>query len=351
MPVYTLAQIAGRIGGKLSGNPETEIDGVAQIDNAATGKITFISNPKYKQALQNTGASAVIIDQKADITPSIPFIVVADAYFGFLQTFLLFNPAKKILEDGVHPSAVVHDSARVAVDAAIGANAYIGAGVMVGSQTQIFPNCVILDNSKIGDDCILYPSVTIRENCSIGNKVIIHNGAVIGSDGFGFAFHEGKYHKIPQVGRVVIEDDVEIGANTTIDRATMGQTVIKKGVKLDNLIQIAHNCVIDENTVIAAQTGISGSTSVGKNVVIAGQVGLVGHIKIGDSAQLGAQSGVTKSVPDGGIYFGYPARPAMRAKRIEAVVNNLPDLMKRIKSLEKEISELKNRLSDLSEKT
>jgi len=350
MPAFKLAQIAERIGGKLSGDPGIEIDGVAQIDKAGKGKITFLANPKYKQALQNSRASAVIVDQKTEITTSIPFILVPDAYYGFLQTFLLFNPAKKILEDGIHASAVVHDSANISADAAIGANVYIGAGVMVGSKTQIFPNCVILDDSKIGDDSILYPSVTIRENCSIGDRVVIHNGAVIGSDGFGFAFHEGKYHKIPQVGKVVIEDNVEIGANTTIDRATMGETIIKKGVKLDNLIQIAHNCIIDENTVIAAQTGISGSTSVGKNVVIAGQVGLVGHIKIGDGVQLGAQSGVTKDIPDGEIYFGYPARPVMHTKRIEAVVNNLPDLIKRIRRLEKEIAELKDRRSEVSGK-
>lgn len=350
MPVFKLAQIAERIGGKLSGNGDIDIDGVAQIDKAGKGKITFLANPKYKQALQNSGASAVIIDQKAGITPSVPFILVANAYFGFLQAFLLFNPTKKILKDGIHPSAVVHDSAKVSPDAAIGANAYIGAEVVVGSKTQIFPNCVILDDSKIGDGCILYPSVTIRENCTVGNRVIIHNSAVIGSDGFGFAFHEGKYHKIPQVGKVVIEDDVEIGANTTIDRATMGETVIKRGVKLDNLIQIAHNCVIDENTVIAAQTGISGSTIIGKNVVIAGQVGIVGHIKIHDGVQIGAQSGVSKDIPSGEIYFGYPARPIMRTKRIEAVLNNLPDLMKRIKKLEKEIAELKDRQFDVTGK-
>jgi UDP-3-O-[3-hydroxymyristoyl] glucosamine N-acyltransferase len=204
MPGIKLAQIAERVGGKLSGDPDIEIDGVAQIDKAGKGKITFLANPKYKQALQNSRASAVIIDQKAEITPSIPFILVADAYYGFLQTFLLFNPTKKILEDGVHPTAVVHDSARVGADASIGANAFIGAGVVVGSKSQIFPNCVILSDSKLGEDCTLYPSVTVRENCTIGNRVIIHNGAVIGSDGFGFAFHEGKYHKIPQVGKVVI---------------------------------------------------------------------------------------------------------------------------------------------------
>jgi UDP-3-O-[3-hydroxymyristoyl] glucosamine N-acyltransferase len=173
--------------------------------------------------------------------------------------------------------------------------------------------------------------------------VIIHNGAVIGSDGFGFAPHEGKYHKIPQVGKVVIEDDVEIGANTTIDRATMGETIIKQGVKLDNLIHIAHNCVIGENTVIAAQTGISGSTTIGKNVVIAGQVGTVGHITIGDRVQIGAQSGVSKGIPEGEIYFGYPARPIMKSKRIEAIINNLPELMKRIRNLEKTIEELQKK--------
>ncbi|NIT55299.1 MAG: UDP-3-O-(3-hydroxymyristoyl)glucosamine N-acyltransferase, partial [Aliifodinibius sp.] len=202
------------------------INGVAQIDKAKEGQITFLANPKYKSALDKAHASAVIIDQKAEITPPMPYILVVDAYYGFLQTFQLFNPQERLLEAGVHSAAVVHDSANIGKNVAISANVYVGAKVTVGDGTQIFPNCVILDNTEIGTECVLYPSVTIRENCHIGNRAIIHNGAVIGSDGFGFASHEGKYHKIPQVGRVVIEDDVEIGANTTIDRATMGETII-----------------------------------------------------------------------------------------------------------------------------
>ncbi len=343
MPVYTLAEIADKIGGKVFGDTGIKIKGVAQIDKAKEAEITFLANPKYKSALDKAHAAAVIIDQKTKITLPMPYILVIDAYYGFLQAFLLFNPQKRLLNPGVHSTAVVHESTKIGQNVAISANVYIGDKVTIGDGTQIFPNCVILDNTEIGTDCILYPSVTIRENCTIGNRAIIHNGAVIGSDGFGFASHGGKYEKIPQVGKVVIEEDVEIGANTTIDRATMGETIIKKGVKLDNLIHIAHNCIIDENTVIAAQTGISGSTSIGKNVVIAGQVGTVGHITIGDGVQIGAQSGVSKSIPDGEVYFGYPARPIMKTKRIEAALNNLPDLLKKIRSLEKTVDELQNR--------
>ena len=343
MPVFTLAQIAEKINGKLSGDLNIKIKGVAQIDNAAHGQITFLANPKYKVLLEKTKASAVITDEKVNIIPSIPHIVVLDAYFGFLQTFLLFNPKKELLDPGIHSSAIIHKTAKIGKNVCIGGNVWIGPGVTVGERTRIFPNCVILNESKIGTDCLLYPSVTVRENCLIGDKVIIHNGAVIGSDGFGFVPHEGHYHKIPQVGKVIIEDDVEIGSNTTIDRATMGETVIKQGVKLDNLIHIAHNCVIGENTVIAAQTGISGSTIIGKNVVMAGQVGTVGHITIGDGVQIGAQSGISKSIPEGEVYFGYPARPIMKSKRIEAIINNLPDLLKRIRTLEKTIEELQKK--------
>lgn len=349
MSVYSLAEIAEKIGGKVSNDVSIEISGIAQIDKAKEGELTFIANPKYKPELDKTKASAVIIDRKADVTPTIPHIIVLDAYYGFLQAFLLFNPQEKLLNSGVHPTAVVHETAQIGVNVAISANVYIGANAVIGSGTQIFPNSVVMDRTEIGNDCVLYPSVTIRENCWIGNKVIIHNGTVIGSDGFGFAPHEGRYYKIPQVGKVVIEDNVEIGANATIDRATLGETIIRRGVKLDNLVHIAHNCVIGENTVIAAQTGISGSTTVGKNVVIAGQVGLVGHITIGDGVQIGAQSGVSKSIAEGEIYFGYPARPIMKTKRIESIINNLPDLLKRIKTLEKTIAELQNRNSKASE--
>jgi UDP-3-O-[3-hydroxymyristoyl] glucosamine N-acyltransferase len=334
MLVFTLAEIAKQIGGKLNGDPKLEIHGVAEIDKAREGELTFLANPKYKEYLDRTRATAVVIDSKTDVDPTIPCIKVPDAYFGFLQAFLMFNKPKKLLQPGIHPSAVVHETAKIGKETAIGAHVYIGANVEMGERCQIFPNCVILDDTVVGDDCILYPAAGIRENTRIGNRVIIHNGAIIGSDGFGFAPFEGKFHKIPQVGRVVIENDVEIGANATIDRATLGETVVKQGAKIDNLVHLAHNVTVGEHTVIAAQTGISGSTRIGSYAMIGGQVGTVGHITIGDRVQIGAQSGVSKSVPEGEIVFGYPARPIMKTKRIEAALNNLPELLKRVKKLE-----------------
>jgi len=343
MPAFTLSEIAGHIGGQLVGNANIQIEGTAEIDKAIRGTITFLANLKYKHFLETTGASAVIIDKKIPFKPHIPYIVVDDAYFAFLKVFLLFNPRKELLPPGIHETAIVDPGAVLGEAVAIGANVYIAPGVYIGKGTKIFPNTVILNNVHIGEDCLIYPNVSIREDCQIGNRVIIHNGVVIGSDGFGFAPHEGKFHKIPQVGKVVIEDDVEIGANATIDRATMGETRIKAGAKLDNLVHIAHNVVVGGNTVMAAQTGISGSTKIGRNVMIGGQVGTVGHITIGDGAQIGAQSGVSKDVKPGEIVFGYPARPIMKTKRIEATLNNLPALLKRIRQLEKKIEELQKK--------
>ncbi|RMF55776.1 MAG: UDP-3-O-(3-hydroxymyristoyl)glucosamine N-acyltransferase [Calditrichaeota bacterium] len=340
MPEFTLAEIAGVLDGELHGDPQLLINGVAEIEKAGEGNITFLANPKYRPRLEQSKASAVIIDARSGVTPPIPYILVDDAYFGFLKVIRLFYPQRQLLEPGIHPSAVIHPTAEIDATAAIGANVYIGAHVKIGKGTQIFPNCVLLDYCQVGEDCILYPLVSVREDCRIGNNVIIHNGAVIGSDGFGFAPHEGKFHKIPQVGIVVIEDEVEIGANVTIDRATMGKTIIRKGAKLDNLVHIAHNVEVGEHTVMAAQTGISGSTKIGKYVMMGGQVGTVGHITIGDRVQIGAQSGVAKSIPEGEVVFGYPARPIMKTKRIEAIINNLPEMVKRLRHLEKLVSEL-----------
>ena len=340
MPTYTLGEIAKQIGGELHGDAELVISDTAEIDKAQPGTITFVANPQYRSRLTETRASAVIIDERSGVSPSIPYIKTIDAYYGFLQAFLMFHPTQRLLEPGIHSSAVIEESANLGTENTIGANVYIGANVQIGNNCQIFPNCVILNDSRIGDNCILYPLVSIRENCQIGNNVIIHNGAVIGSDGFGFVPFQGKFHKIPQIGRVVIEDDVEIGANVTIDRATMGETVVKSGVKLDNLVHLAHNVVVGNNTVMAAQTGISGSTRIGKNVMIGGQVGTVGHITIGDRVQIGAQSGVAKSIPEGEVVFGYPARPIMKTKRIEAALNNLPELLKRVRKLEEIVKRL-----------
>ncbi len=340
MAVYTLEKIASHIGGTVYGKSTMEIDGVSEIATANASQITFLANPKYKPLLETTSAGAVIIDGNADVEPEIPYIIAPNAYFGFLQAFLLFNPPQRLLEPGIHDTAVIEDTAEIGENVTICANCYIGAGVKVGDNSRILPNCVLLNNSEIGSDCLFYPSVSVREGCRIGKRVIIHNGAVIGSDGFGFAPWKGQYHKIPQVGTVIIEDDVEIGANVTIDRATLGETVIKAGVKLDNLVHIAHNVVVDEHTVMAAQAGISGSTKIGKHVMIGGQVGTVGHISIGEGAQIAAQSGVAKDVEPKEQLFGAPARPIMRAKRIEAVINNLPELAKRVKKLEKALEKL-----------
>ena len=344
MAGFTLAQIAEQIGGQVYGPADLRITGTAEIDRAGQGDITFLANPRYKHHLETTKAAAIIVDDKIGDVPEIPYIKVADAYFAFLQTVRMFHPPRELLAPGIHPTAVIHESAVLEDGVRVGAHVFIGRNVHIGRNTQIFPNCVILDNVSIGEGCILYPSVSIREDCQIGHRVILHNGVVVGSDGFGFAYHEGQYVKIPQVGRVIIEDQVEIGANATIDRATLGETVIKTGVKLDNLVHIAHNVVVGEHTVIAAQTGISGSTRIGKQVMMGGQVGTVGHITIGDGAQIGAQSGVSKSVPAGEVVFGYPARPIMKTKRIEAALNQLPDLLKRVRQLEQMFERLQNPL-------
>ena len=338
MTTIKLGDISKRINGELIGETNTEISGAAKIDNSKSGDITFLANPKYKRFLTDTKASAIIVDENFKDKLSIPHIKVANVYYSFLQVFLFFNPQKEQIDKGIHSTAIIHSSTKIEKSVSIGSNVSIGKNCVIKNGSKIFPNCVIMDGVKIGKNCLLYPLVSIREESQIGNNVIIHNGAVIGSDGFGFAPHEGVYHKIPQIGRVVIEDNVEIGANCTIDRATLGDTIIRKGTKLDNLIQIAHNVEIGESTVIAAQAGISGSTKIGHHVMIGGQVGTVGHIEIGNYVQIGAQSGVPKSIPEKEIYFGYPARPIMRTKRIEAVVNQLPELLKRIQKLEKNIN-------------
>ncbi len=341
MNEFTLREIAEKINGTIDGDETIVIKGAAPLDTAAAGDISFLANSKYRELLEKTGASAVITDKNIEIDSRVTLIRIENPYYWFLQVFLMFHPPAELLEPGIHATAVIHPEARLGRNIRIGANVVIGKNVIIGDQTRIHPGCVIMEGTEIGEDCLLYPLVSLREHTRIGKNVIIHNGTVIGSDGFGFAPHQGIFHKIPQVGRVVIEDDVEIGANCTIDRATMGETVIHKGTKLDNLVHIAHNVEVGESTVMAAQAGISGSTKIGHHVMVGGQVGTVGHIKIGNFVQIGAQSGVSKGVPDNEVVFGYPARPIMRTKRIEAVINQLPELSKKIKKLEKELAELK----------
>ena len=341
----TLQEIADHLKGELNGPADLQISSPAKIEEAKPGQITFLSNTKYLKYLSTTEASAIVVDNSIQDVP-IPHIRVANAYFAFVLVLKLFEDQNTCIFDGISDKAFISPSAKIDPTVKIAPFAFIGPNVIIGKNTILYPSVVILQDVQIGDDCILYPGVTIRENCIIGNRVILHNGAVVGSDGFGFAPYNNAYIKIPQLGRVIIEDDVEIGANTTIDRATLGSTLVKKGTKLDNLIMIAHNVVIGENTVMASQSGIAGSSEVGSNVTIAGQVGISGHIKIADGVILGAKSGVSKDITEKGVMWGSPVNPVMKQKRIEACIRHLPDTEKRVKMLEKEIENLKNQLME-----
>lgn len=342
----TLQEIAGHLKGQLSGPPELEISGLAKIDEAQAGQITFLSNKKYIKYLATTRASAILVDHSIGDVP-LPCIKVDNAYSGFVMLLHLFDPGRSQLFQGISSQAFIHPSAKVEDNVHIGPFVFVGPQVQIARNTTIYPGVVLLDHVRIGEGCIIYPNVSIRENCVIGNRVILHNGVVIGSDGFGFAPKQNEYVKIPQIGGVIIEDDVEIGANTAIDRATLGNTIIKRGSKLDNLIQIAHNVVIGENTVMAAQSGIAGSTEVGNHVTIAGQVGITGHIQIGDEVIIGAQSGISNDVPTKTVMFGTPAVPLMQRKRIDVSLRHLPEAMKKIQALEKEIRHLKEELQKI----
>lgn len=338
-----LSELCARLQGELVGNGDVEIINLAKIQDAQQGDLTFLANPKYAKYLENTKASAVLIS-KSDTADNIPHIKVDEPYLAFQKALTIVYPANKNYFVGIHSTAVIADKAEIGANVNIGPNVYIGNNVTIGQNTTIYPGCIIIDNAKIGKDCLIYSNVSIYNDCELENNVIIHSGTVIGSDGFGFAPVDKKYDKIPQVGKVVIESHVEIGANCSIDRATIGETRIKKGCKIDNLVQIAHNVVVGENTVIAAQTGISGSTQIGKHVTIAGQVGIVGHIEVGDDAVLAAQSGISKNVPKGEIWFGYPAGPIARQKKVEVSLRHLPELNKKIKSLEKIIVDLQEKI-------
>jgi UDP-3-O-[3-hydroxymyristoyl] glucosamine N-acyltransferase len=341
-----LAEIADLLKGELVGDPNIEITGLAKIEEAKPGDITFIANPKYIKYISTTDASALLLAQDYEDI-KIPHIKLSDPYLGFVRLIEYFYPTIEPNFEGIHPTAVIASSAIVEDNVKIGPFTYIGEKVRIGKDTLIYPNCVLLDHVTIGQKCKIYSHVSIREKCIIGNNCIIHCGVVIGSDGFGFAPSGDVYKKIPQMGIVRIEDHVEIGANCTIDRATLGETVIKKGSKLDNLVQIAHNVIVGENTVIAAQSGISGSTKIGKHATLAGQVGIVGHVEIGDKAILAAKSGVSKDVPAGEIWFGYPAQPIMKQKKVEASLRHLPELAKKVHSLEKYIITLEEKIKNL----
>jgi len=338
----TLKEIAQFLEGEVVGDENVIITGVCGIKEAQPGDITFLANPKYVSLLEATHASAVITSR--DIKPtSKPIIRTENPSLAFAKMVSLVEPQDIKHPKGIHPTAIIGKDVALGKNVSLGPYTVIEDKVSLGDNTIIYSACYIGYNTKVGNNTLIYANVSIREQVVIGDRVIIHSGTVIGSDGFGFATLDGIHHKIPQIGTVVIEDDVEIGANVTIDRARFDKTVIGKGTKIDNLVQIAHNVVIGENSIIIAQAGISGSTVIGKGVTLAGQAGLVGHITIGDGAVVAAQAGVTKSVPANTLVSGYPAKPHNIARRINACVQNLPKLYDTVALLKKKIKELESR--------
>jgi UDP-3-O-[3-hydroxymyristoyl] glucosamine N-acyltransferase len=340
----TLQKIARLVGGELSGNPEVRITSLSGIREARPGDLTFIANPKYREFLRTTRASAVIVGLE-ESSSYIPLIRVREPYLAYQRVAETFYVMKHPVAKGVHSAAIVAESARIGKDSAIGPYVVVEEGAEIREEAILYPFVYIGRKAKVGKGSILYPQVSVREECEVGKRCILHSGTVIGSDGFGFATdREGVHHKIPQVGRVILEDDVEIGANTAVDRATLGATVIKSGTKIDNLVQVAHNVVIGKGCLLAGQVGISGSTEIGDNVAIGGQAGLVGHIEIGDRAVIGASAGVTKSVLPGITVSGYPARPHAEAKRREAAALRMPEALKKIAELERRLETLEKKL-------
>jgi UDP-3-O-[3-hydroxymyristoyl] glucosamine N-acyltransferase len=329
-----LKQLAEKIGGELVGDGEILVDSAAPIDGAGNGQITFLANPKYEKYLDTTAASAVIL-KSGSTFDRLPVIKHENPYYAYALTLDILYPEEITLRPGIDPTAIIADSAQIGKDCTIGALTCIGDRAVIGENSVIYAQTYIANDVHIGKNCRIYPGVKILGHSRIGDNIIIHSGVVIGSDGFGFARHAEGIKKVKQIGWVEIGDHVEIGANCTIDRGALGPTKIGNHVKIDNLVQIAHNVEIGDYSIIISQVGISGSTKLGKGVVLAGQVGLVGHIELGDGVQVGAQSGVNHDIPAGKSYFGYPARDKSIAMRIEACISKLPELFKRVRKLEK----------------
>lgn len=341
---FTLHQIATMLGGKIEGDGSVEVSSLGKIQDAKQGSITFLANLKYEDFLYKTNASAVIVSR--DFAPkkqlNTNLIRVNDPYTSFTVLLEEYHKIASYAKNGIEDPSYIGEGSETGEGIYRGAFSYIGINVKIGKNVKIYPHVFLGDNVVVGDDTIIYAGAKIYENCKIGNKCVIHAGAVIGSDGFGFAPQEdGSYKTIPQLGNVILEDDVSIGANTTIDCATLGSTIIRKGTKLDNLIQIAHNVEIGKNTVMAAQCGVSGSSKIGDNCVIAGQAGIIGHIEIGNGVTIGAQSGIMRSIDEkGAVKLGSPAQDRGDFLKSHAVYRKLPELNRRIKQLEEKILNL-----------
>lgn len=339
---FLAQQIAEFLGGTVEGNPQATVNTFAKIEEGQPGAISFLANPKYAHFIYETQSSVVLVNR--DFQPERPvaatLVRVDNAYEAIARLLTLYESMTQ-KRSGIHPLAFVSETATVADDVYVGPFAYIGDGVSVGAGTQIYPHVVVEERATVGEECILYPGVSIYHDCKLGNRCILHSGVVIGADGFGFAPSAEGYNKIPQIGIVTIEDDVEIGANSCVDRSTMGSTYIRRGVKLDNLVQIGHNCDIRSHTVMSAQTGVAGSTKVGEWCMFGGQVGISGHIEVADRTQLGAQSGLISNKKAGAVMMGSPAFDAKDWMKSSAMFKRLPALFDELKALRKEVAELK----------
>jgi len=318
---FTLAQLAQEIGADVAGDGSAQITGAATLEEAAAWHVTFLSNPKYRKQLETTKAGAVIVGRNVQCD-RLNLLKTADPYFAFAKAVIALHGHRRHSHSGIHPGAFVDDTATI------------------GPGTIVYPGVHIAARSCIGRDCILYPNVVIYDDCVIGDRVIIHAGSCIGHDGFGFATSKGVHHKIPQVGNVIIEDDVEIGANSTIQRAAMGSTVIGKGTKIDSLVAIGHGVKVGPHSLLVSQVGIAGSTTVGHHATFAGQVGVAGHLEIGNNVTVAAQAGITNDVPDGALLMGSPAMPLLQGRRVHVLFTKLPELLERIRELERQLAAL-----------
>jgi UDP-3-O-[3-hydroxymyristoyl] glucosamine N-acyltransferase len=343
---FKAKEIAEFLNGEVIGDGEVKVSNVSKIEEGKPGTLAFLASLKYENYIYNTEASIVLVNRnfvpKEKINSTL--IKVNDAYQAFASLLDLYAQSQMLAKVGIEQPSFIDKSSVYGENIYVGAFAYVGKNAKIGKNVKLYPQAHIGDNVTIGDDCILYSGVKVYDNSVIGNRCILHSGAVVGSDGFGFApGADGVYKKIPQIGNSVLEDDVEIGANTTIDCGTMGSTIIRKGAKIDNLVQVAHNCEIGENTVIAALTGLAGTTKIGKNCKIGGQVGFAGHLTVGDNVLIGAQSGVSKSIKNDKIILGTPAFDMKKSIKSITIYKNLPKLNEEIIQLQKEIKEIKNK--------
>jgi len=345
----SLGEIAAIAGGALErGDPSLRVSGISTLEAAGPDQVTFLANRRYAKLLPGCRAAAVIIDSKTPPVGNLAYIRCPDPYLAYTKIAQKFAPAIPYPPAGVHPSASVDPTAVLGEGVAVGPHVTLGAAVRLEDRTVVMSGTYIGDGTSVGHDSIIYPNVVIRERCELGAHNIVYPGAVIGSDGFGYAPDAlGRFHKIPQMGGVVTGDDVEIGCNTCVDRGALGPTRIARGVKIDNLVQIAHNVSVGEDSAMAAQVGISGSCVIGSRVQLAGQVGITGHLVIGDGVVVTAQSGVSRNIPAGERWFGSPARPVRRAARIEAAVSDLPEMRRELRTLTHRIEELERRIAEL----